>query len=79
MGRIGWRWAQRAHFWAAPVLSRLSAASGGVKTGLTPATGDLDTLLQEADFVLRDPAANGRTRHLFGATQFARMKCPLFY
>ncbi|WP_302181065.1 NAD(P)-dependent oxidoreductase, partial [Salmonella enterica] len=49
---------------------------------------DLDTLLQEADFVCVILPLTSETRHLFGATQFARMKsssifinaglCPVF-
>lgn len=35
---------------------------------------DLDTLLQEADFVCVILPLTAETRHLFGATQFARMK-----
>lgn len=54
-GVSGLALAQRAHLWPthAGSLSRPSAASGGGRPVLTPATAIRDTLLQEADLFMR--------------------------
>ncbi len=64
-----------AHFgFTMPVLYRVGIRRR--KTGLTPLLR-LDTLLREADFVCVILPLTAK-RHLFGATQFARMKSSLF-
>ena len=62
MGRIGMALAQRAHFgFNMPILFNARYC-------------DLDTLLQESDFVCLILPLTDETHHLFGAEQFAKMK-----
>ncbi|HGE8969525.1 TPA: NAD(P)-dependent oxidoreductase, partial [Salmonella enterica subsp. enterica] len=75
MGRIGMALAQRAHFgFTMPVLYHARRRHQEAEDRFNARYCDLDTLLQEADFVCVILPLTAETRHLFGATQFARMK-----
>ncbi|ENF5367423.1 bifunctional glyoxylate/hydroxypyruvate reductase B [Salmonella enterica] len=67
--------AQRAHFgFTMPVLYHARRRHQEAEDRFNARYCDLDTLLQEADFVCVILPLTAETRHLFGATQFARMK-----
>lgn len=75
MGRIGLALAQRAHFgFGMPVLYNARRQHNEAEARFNARRCDLDTLLQEADFVCSILPLTGETRHLFGAEQFAKMK-----
>lgn len=75
MGRIGLALAQRAHFgFGMPVLYNARRQHKEAEERFNARHCDLDTLLQEADFVCSILPLTGETRHLFGAAEFAKMK-----
>lgn len=75
MGRIGLALAQRAHFgFGMPVLYNARRQHKEAEERFNARHCDLDTLLQEADFVCSILPLTAETRHLFGAAQFAKMK-----
>lgn len=75
MGRIGLALAQRAHFgFGMPVLYNARRQHKEAEERFNARYCDLDTLLQEADFVCSILPLTSETRHLFGAEQFKKMK-----
>lgn len=75
MGRIGLALAQRAHFgFGMPVLYNARRQHKETDERFNARYCDLDTLLQEADFVCSILPLTEETRHLFGAEQFRKMK-----
>lgn len=75
MGRIGMALAQRAHFgFTMPILYNARRRHQEAEDRFNARYCDLDTLLQEADFVCVILPLTAETRHLFGAKQFASMK-----
>ncbi|KFC04522.1 2-ketoaldonate reductase [Trabulsiella guamensis ATCC 49490] len=75
MGRIGMALAQRAHFgFNMPILYHARRRHEAAETRFNARYCDLDTLLQEADFVCLILPLTDETRHLFGAEQFKKMK-----
>lgn len=75
MGRIGLALAQRAHFgFGMPVLYNARRQHKEAEERFNARHCDLDTLLQEADFVCSILPLTDETRHLFGAAEFAKMK-----
>lgn len=75
MGRIGLALAQRAHFgFNMPILYNARRHHQEAEERFNARYCDLDTLLQEADFVCLILPLTEETHHLFGAEQFARMK-----
>ncbi|QMI03462.1 glyoxylate/hydroxypyruvate reductase GhrB [Citrobacter sp. RHB25-C09] len=75
MGRIGLALAQRAHFgFNMPILYNARRHHQEAEERFNARYCDLDTLLQEADFVCLILPLTEETHHLFGATQFAKMK-----
>ncbi|POP45253.1 glyoxylate/hydroxypyruvate reductase GhrB [Superficieibacter electus] len=75
MGRIGLALAQRAHFgFGMPVLYNARRHHPEAEERFNARYCDLDTLLQEADFVCLVLPLTDETHHLIGAEQFAKMK-----
>lgn len=75
MGRIGLALAQRAHFgFGMPVLYNARRQHQEAEERFNARHCDLDTLLQEADFVCSILPLTEETRHLFGTKQFRQMK-----
>lgn len=75
MGRIGMALAQRAHAgFGMPVLYNARRHHKEAEERFGARYCDLDTLLQEADFVCLILPLTDETRHLFGAEQFKKMK-----
>ncbi|WP_336220031.1 glyoxylate/hydroxypyruvate reductase GhrB [Citrobacter amalonaticus] len=75
MGRIGLALAQRAHFgFSMPILYNARRRHQEAETRFNAHYCDLDTLLQESDFVCLILPLTDETHHLFGAEQFAKMK-----
>lgn len=75
MGRIGMALAQRAHFgFGMPVLYNARRHHPEAENRFQARYCDLDSLLQEADFVCLILPLTDETRHLFGAEQFKKMK-----
>lgn len=75
MGRIGLALAQRAHFgFNMPILYNARRHHQEAEERFNARYCDLDTLLQEADFVCLILPLTEETHHLFGAAQFAKMK-----
>lgn len=75
MGRIGLALAQRAHFgFSMPILYNARRHHPEAEARFNARYCDLDTLLQDADFVCLILPLTDETHHLFGAEQFARMK-----
>lgn len=75
MGRIGLALAQRAHFgFGMPVLYNARRHHPEAEERFSARYCDLDTLLQEADFVCLVLPLTDETHHLIGAEQFAKMK-----
>ncbi|MCS2171019.1 glyoxylate/hydroxypyruvate reductase GhrB [Scandinavium sp. TWS1a] len=75
MGRIGLALAQRAHFgFGMSVLYNARRQHKEADERFNARHCDLDTLLQEADFVCSILPLTDETRHLFGAAEFAKMK-----
>ena len=75
MGRIGMALAQRAHFgFNMPILYNARRRHEQAEERFNARYCDLNTLLDEADFVCLILPLTDETYHLFGAEQFARMK-----
>lgn len=75
MGRIGLALAQRAHFgFNMPILYNARRHHQEAEERFNARYCDLDTLLQESDFVCLILPLTDETHHLFGAEQFAKMK-----
>ncbi|MDR3102838.1 MAG: glyoxylate/hydroxypyruvate reductase GhrB [Yokenella regensburgei] len=75
MGRIGMALAQRAHFgFGMPVLYNARRRHPEAENRFQARYCDLNSLLQEADFVCLILPLTDETRHLFGAEQFKKMK-----
>ena len=75
MGRIGLALAQRAHFgFNMPILYNARRRHEQAEERFNARYCDLNTLLDEADFVCLILPLTDETYHLFGAEQFARMK-----
>ena len=75
MGRIGMALAQRAHAGLGmPILYNARRQHPQAEERFNARYCDLDTLLQEADFVCLILPLTEETHHLFGKEQFAKMK-----
>lgn len=75
MGRIGMALAQRAHHgFGMPILYNARRQHPQAEERFNARYCDLDTLLQEADFVCLILPLSEETHHLFGQAQFAKMK-----
>jgi glyoxylate reductase len=75
MGRIGYATAQRCHAgWEMTILYHDVYKSEKAERDLAAKQVDLDTLLRESDFVSVHTDLNEKTRHMFGAEQFKKMK-----
>ncbi|MBW4210204.1 glyoxylate/hydroxypyruvate reductase GhrB [Enterobacter asburiae] len=75
MGRIGLALAQRAHFgFNMPILYNARRHHGEAEERFNARYCELDTLLQEADFVCLVLPLTDETRHLIGKEAFKKMK-----
>ena len=75
MGRIGLALAQRAHFgFGMPILYNARRHHTEAEERFSARYCELDTLLEEADFVCLVLPLTDETHHMIGADQFARMK-----
>ena len=75
MGRIGMALAQRAHFgFNMPILYNARRQHKEAEERFNARPCDLDTLLQEADFVCLILPLTDETHHMFGKAQFEKMK-----
>jgi gluconate 2-dehydrogenase len=75
MGRIGLALAQRAHFgFNMPVLYNARRHHSEAEERFNARYCDLDTLLQEADYVCLILPLTDETHHLIGKAEFAKMK-----
>ncbi len=75
MGRIGMALAQRAHFgFNMPILYNARRHHKEAEERFNARYCDLDSLLQESDFVCLILPLTDETYHLFGAEQFGKMK-----
>ena len=75
MGRIGMALAQRAHLgFNMPILYNARRHHKEAEERFNARYCNLDTLLQESDFVCLILPLTEETHHLFGAEQFAKMK-----
>lgn len=75
MGRIGMATAQRAHAgFGMPILYNARSRHPQAEERFNARYCDLDTLLQEADFVCLILPLTAETHHLFNAEKFAKMK-----
>lgn len=75
MGRIGMALAQRAHCgFGMPILYNARRQHQQAEERFSARYCDLDTLLQESDFVCLILPLTDETHHLFGKEQFAKMK-----
>ena len=75
LGRIGLALAQRAHFgFGMPILYNARRQHKEAEERFNARYCNLDTLLQESDFVCLILPLTDETHHLFGAAQFAKMK-----
>ncbi|WP_129364059.1 glyoxylate/hydroxypyruvate reductase GhrB [Enterobacter cloacae] len=75
MGRIGLALAQRAHFgFGMPILYNARRHHAEAEERFGARYCELDTLLEEADFVCLVLPLTDETHHMIGADQFARMK-----
>lgn len=75
MGRIGLALAQRAHFgFNMPILYNARRQHKEAETRFNARHCDLDTVLQEADFVCLILPLTEETHHLIGKAQFEKMK-----
>lgn len=75
MGRIGLALAQRAHFgFSMPILYNARRHHQEAEERFNARYCDLDTLLQESDFVCLILPLTDETHHLFSTEQFAKMK-----
>ena len=75
MGRIGYAMAQRCRAgWEMTILYHDVNKSEKAERDLAAKQVDFDTLLRESDFVSVHTDLNEKTRHMFGAEQFKKMK-----
>jgi glyoxylate reductase len=75
MGRIGYAMAQRCHGgWDMRVLYYDMYKNEAAEQALGAKQVDLDTLLRESDFISVHTDLNEKTRGMFGAAQFKKMK-----
>ena len=75
MGRIGMALAQRAHFgFNMPILYNARRQHKEAEERFNARPCDLDSLLQEADFVCLILPLTDETHHMFGKAQFEKMK-----
>lgn len=75
MGRIGMALAQRAHAgFGMPILYNARSQHPQAEERFNARYCDLDTLLEEADFVCLILPLTTETHHLFNAEKFAKMK-----
>ncbi|MEB6380968.1 glyoxylate/hydroxypyruvate reductase GhrB [Leclercia adecarboxylata] len=75
MGRIGLALAQRAHFgFNMPILYNARRQHKEAEDRFNARHCDLDTLLQEADFVCLILPLTDETHHMIGKAQFEKMK-----
>lgn len=75
MGRIGLALAQRAHFgFNMPILYNARRQHKEAEERFNARHCDLDTLLQEADFVCLILPLTDETHHMIGKAQFEKMK-----
>ncbi|WP_421672970.1 glyoxylate/hydroxypyruvate reductase GhrB [Raoultella terrigena] len=75
MGRIGMALAQRAHAgFGMPILYNARSQHPQAEERFNARYCDLDTLLEEADFVCLILPLTAETHHLFNAEKFAKMK-----
>jgi len=75
MGRIGLALAQRAHFgFNMPILYNARRQHNEAEERFNARYCELDTLLQEADFVCLILPLTDETHHLMGKAQFEKMK-----
>lgn len=75
MGRIGFAMARRCHGgWGMQILYHDVYKNEKAERELGARQVDLDTLLREADFVSVHTDLNEKTRGMFGAEQFRKMK-----
>ena len=75
MGRIGLALAQRAHFgFNMPILYNARRHHSEAEERFNARYCELDTLLQEADFVCLVLPLTDETRHLIGKSAFEKMK-----
>ena len=75
MGRIGMALAQRAHFgFSMPILYNARRHHQEAEERFNARYCDLDTLLQESDFVCLILPLTDETRHLIGKSAFEKMK-----
>ncbi|WP_318388678.1 glyoxylate/hydroxypyruvate reductase GhrB [Enterobacter sp.] len=75
MGRIGLALAQRAHFgFGMPILYNARRHHPEAEERFNARYCELDTLLEEADFVCLVLPLTDETHHMIGAEQFAKMK-----
>ena len=75
MGRIGLALAQRAHFgFGMPILYNARRRHSEAEERFNARYCELDTLLQEADFVCLILPLTDETRHLIGKAAFEKMK-----
>jgi glyoxylate reductase len=75
MGRIGYAMAQRCRAgWEMTILYHDVYQSEKAERDLAAKQVDFDTLLRESDFISVHTDLNEKTRHMFGAEQFKKMK-----
>jgi glyoxylate reductase len=75
MGRIGYAMAQRCHAgWNMKILYHDVYRSEKAEKDLGARQVDFATLLRESDFISVHTDLNEKTRHMFGAEQFKKMK-----
>ena len=77
MGRIGYAMAKRCHGgWDMRILYHDVYKNEKAEKDLAARQVDFDTLLVESDFISVHTDLNEKTRHMFGASQFKKMKRP---
>jgi glyoxylate reductase len=75
MGRIGYAMAKRCHAgWAMCILYYDVYRNEKAEKDFDAKQVDFDTLLAESDFISVHTDLNEKTRHMFGAPQFKKMK-----
>src|SRR5262245_34043188 len=75
MGRIGYAMAQRCHAgWEMTILYHDVYKNEKAERDLAAKQVDFDTLLRESDFISVHTDLNEKTRHMFAAEQFRKMK-----
>jgi glyoxylate reductase len=74
MGRIGFEMARRAHGFEQTILYTGRSRNPEAEEKFDAQFVDMDALLERSDFVSLHTPLNSETRHLFGKTQFEKMK-----